>query len=148
MLGKLSKWLRIFGFDVEYTPPDVTDNDILERCRKNDLWLVTRDKGFRGRYGKLVMISALDIDSQLKEFLSRFPPDPNKFFTRCPVCNAVLIPRDSCELAGLIPEKIVELHKEVDWCENCKKAFWKGTHYDNMLAYINTIIAEVQNAHS
>jgi uncharacterized protein with PIN domain len=148
MLGKLCKWLRIFGFDVEYTSPDMTDNEILEKCRQGDLWLITRDKGFKGRYGKLVLISAPNIDQQLKEFLSRFPPDSEKFFSRCPVCNRILVPRDSRELVGLVPEKIIDLHKEIDWCETCGKGYWKGSHYDKMVAYMKTVIAEDMNADS
>ncbi|MFW3147330.1 MAG: Mut7-C RNAse domain-containing protein [Thermoplasmatota archaeon] len=135
MLKKLSRWLRIAGYDV--LSPDVdTDEEIVALAMRTGRIVLTRDKDLSNRRGiEALRIVSDELKEQLEEFLLQFPresfaPGP----TRCPLCNGSLRrykkgkgPNPEMEID--IPSKVKE---EMDFfyvCSSCRKIYWEGTHW-------------------
>ncbi|MFB6092525.1 MAG: Mut7-C RNAse domain-containing protein [Haloquadratum sp.] len=144
MLGKLTTYLRMCGYDTEYvldvdgewgrTPGhDPTDDEILARVRASERTLLTRDSDLASRADDAVLLSSRDVRDQLREVrdagYSLSLADPP---TRCGACNGELRPVDSDEpLPAYAPDPA-----ETDcWrCLACGQAFWKGSHWDDVAA--------------
>ena len=70
MLGKLSRWLRFFGFDTFYIKGDVDDDELLKIAENEGRVILTRDKQLIIRAIKrkldFIKIDSIDLDDQLK----------------------------------------------------------------------------------
>ncbi|TFG55378.1 MAG: hypothetical protein E4H30_07370 [Methanomassiliicoccus sp.] len=65
MLGSLSRWLRLLGYDAEYVR-DASDREMLSLLQGNDRLLLTRDRQLAERAGdRGVLITVTDLNSQL-----------------------------------------------------------------------------------
>ncbi|MEM0139266.1 MAG: Mut7-C RNAse domain-containing protein [Ferroplasma sp.] len=138
MLKRSCEWLRIMGYDTSY--PDCRyDNDILKKCILNDMVLLTRDYEFYRRYNKSIYIDSVNFIDQLREVIGMFPPDPSKFFNRCPKCNTVMVNVSSDRL-GSGYESVRQRFKTVKYCPNCGQYFWNGSHYEKIMAQLSLIL--------
>ncbi len=135
MLKRSCEWLRLMGYDISY-PECHDDNDILKYCIKNDLILLTRDYEFYKRYNKSIFIDSTDYVEQVREIISMFPPDKNKFFTRCPICNSELVDVESKAMDNNY-NMVKSNFKTVKYCKKCNKYYWKGSHYKKIKNEIN-----------
>jgi hypothetical protein len=66
---------------------------------------------------------------QLGEYI-----DLKKFsapFSRCNICNSVLIGVSREELKGRVPEYVYATQTTFSRCSSCGRIYWKGTHFDN-----------------
>ena len=142
MLGKLCRWLRLMGFDVQYAPSDMLDSRIVEKCSDEDLFLITRDLDLSRRYERSLYIAPDDYISQLREFISMFPPDPELFFSRCPICNGVLDRTDDAKIMEGLPDGIRKRHTYVYLCKACGKIYWEGSHYDSIRKTLATVMED------
>jgi uncharacterized protein with PIN domain len=70
--------------------------------------------------------------------MSRFAlaPSEDKLFTRCSLCNAPLAPVEKQSVQDRVPPKAFARHDHFWTCRACDKIYWKGTHYDEMLALL------------
>ena len=65
MLGRLAKWLRIFGYDTVYIEENERSNRILKSLQENRI-LLTRDQRLsKKRAWKLVLIKSDEIHGQI-----------------------------------------------------------------------------------
>ncbi|MFZ3168732.1 MAG: DUF5615 family PIN-like protein [Candidatus Methanoperedens sp.] len=95
MLGRLSRWLRIFGYDtLEIRKQENEDDLLLELAEKEDRILISQDallirKAIRkGIRAYLVRSSA--IMEQLREMRSEFQLDLEPEMDRCTLCNSII----------------------------------------------------------
>ncbi len=132
MLGKLAKWLRLMGYSVIYVSNNVSDDEIINQCRNDGSFLLTRDKVLHERYRDSMLIESDNFHDQLRQFVSSFKPDESNFFTRCPLCNSILISHISSEFHGVLPEHIILMNDEIFVCDGCGKMYWRGTHYSSI----------------
>ncbi len=151
MLGKLATWLRIAGYDTIYI------GDIDCDCEEDDYMLVhypdrvllTKDKMLYRRAvkcgRKVFYISSNDVVGQLKEVRELgvvFQP----VMDRCSVCNTPLRrPTDEEAEEVMRREGIKEdLRRvyELWYCEKCKKLYWMGGHWRNMLRFLRMVNEE------
>jgi len=139
MLGKLAKWLRLMGYSVSYVSSDVSDDDIIRQCRMDGSFLLTRDKLLHNRYKDSMYLNSDNFHDQLKQFISTFKPDESNYFTRCPICNSILVSQPSSNFRGMLPENILMMHDEIFVCSGCGKLYWKGTHYFSIKETIRSI---------
>lgn len=144
MLGKLSKWLRMMGFDVAYPQKDMTDSEIMEVCDVEARILLTRDHELYSRYARSVLIRSGNFKSQVVQFIAGFPPHEERYFTRCTECNALLTKEETEAAAEGVPDSVRERGLTVWSCRNCGKVYWKGTHYDRILRQIRKFEAEIK----
>lgn len=121
MLGKLSRYLRILGFSVQYESDGIDDNRIIGICKENSYILITRDRILSEKYKPSVLIHSTDTMNQIREFTSIYPPDRSLAFTRCTSCNGNLI-------SVKLDENDYRSKMNPHICDSCGKLYWSGTH--------------------
>lgn len=134
-LGRLTRWLRLLGIDVEYMKRKRNlEGDSFPEERK----VITKRQDPSLKY--FVRIEADRVSSQVKEFLEKegivlFEKD---FFTRCSLCNSPLRETGKEEaLSFSVPEFILLSTKRFLVCDLCGKAYWPGTHRARFLDAIH-----------
>ena len=142
MLGKLARWLRLMGFSVEYATSDLSDRDIIQYCKDNDLLLITRDKELAVRYKKSLYMESDNHVDQLRSFTSIFKPDPKLYFSRCPLCNGQVNRIRTPDYVGHLPEGVRIRQNVVYVCGECGKVYWEGSHFQAILKKLNQINQE------
>ncbi len=142
MSGKIAKWLRILGCNVLYARSSISDSRLLGITKGRVL--VTRDKelGYRAeKSGESAILISEDTVEALalisKEFSVNLKIDPKA--TRCPFCNARLILVGRSAVADKLPREVVNSHTKFLICPSCRKTFWFGTHYWNMLRTLSKV---------
>jgi uncharacterized protein with PIN domain len=140
-LGKLARLLRMLGFDSLYRP-DFTDAEIVALGSEEMRIILTRDvellKANAVTHG--YWVRATLPGEQVKEVLDRFDLLAQvRPFQRCMVCNAPIDQVDKSAVLSSLPRKVRELHDEFFRCSGCRKVYWKGTHYQEMMAQIQNL---------
>jgi uncharacterized protein with PIN domain len=137
-LGKLTKYLRILGFDTI----SLHGPDRLNEYRNLDappLFFTKRTK--YTLYEPTVFIRANRIEEQLKEIGDIIMPHINgrMFMTRCVECNSLLesVPKE--EIESRVPEYIYHHHEKFRVCPSCNKIYWEGTHIEHIKERIGTL---------
>ncbi len=137
-LGKLTKYLRMLGFDTLYRN-DFGDEEIINISLKDHRIILTRDKRLLNsrRVTHGYYIRAIDKHEQLTEVVYKFDlVSQFKPFTRCMTCNSFLISKTPYQVTDITSKDIVTRYKEFYYCENCNKVFWKGSHFKRMESQI------------
>lgn len=128
MVGKLSTYLRMCGYDTAYAlDRGVEDDDtILELVDSEGRTLLTRDVRLAERADESLLLESLDVVDQLRELEDRdfdlSLADPG----RCSDCNGELVRDDGP------PPDHAPVGKTVWRCRNCGKRFWKGSHWESV----------------
>jgi len=147
MLKKLAIWLRIFGYDTLYVGDlDIKgDEDDFLVNNYRDRILLTRDKELYRRSLKsrpVILIKSDDVAEQIKE-LKKLGLRFEIRMERCSVCNTPLRkPSDEEAVEVMKREGIKEdLRKKYElwYCEKCKKLYWMGSHWRNMIRFLRRI---------
>ena len=130
-LGKLAKWLRILGYDTVYDRGTI-DRAFLNRGIREGRSVLTKRKDMARRdyRGRMLVVSSDDLPGQLREVIDAFEltPDRSSYFTRCLLCNEVLleVPREEAE--PFVPPYVYETQKRFVKCPSCGRFYWAGTH--------------------
>lgn len=146
MLGTLAKWLRFFGFDTAYVTEKISDDEILRIVEREQRMLLTRDKELIIRAEKkniaVLCINSINLDTQLVSVLHQLKEPINKeaVLSRCSLCNDVLEKISKQQINDLVPPKVSVNQQDFWQCPNCKKIYWKGSHYENMIQKIQSLI--------
>jgi uncharacterized protein len=130
-LGKLTKYLRILGFDTI----SINDLNMLNRYKNQDdppLLFTKRMKTIS--YQPAIFIQSNRIQEQIKEIKNSIKPYMNSdnFMTRCIGCNTLLESAEKTDIEARVPEYIYHHHEEFKVCPSCKKVYWEGTHAEQM----------------
>jgi hypothetical protein len=145
MLGKLTRWLRMIGQDVEYSVK-FSDSELLELAKKENRVLLTKDLEL---YQRAIAkgIDALYLEGKteserLAELAKRYDLtltiDMEK--SHCPICNTKLKETTKELLLGEV-EKNTFLYYDKFWkCPNCGQVYWQGPHWEK----INNILNQAQ----
>ena len=144
MLGKLTKWLRILGYDTTYPISDEDITLILTARRENRI-LLTRDTNLikRKNICDYLFIKSDQWEEQLLEVIRglKLIIDFNlNMFSRCSLCNTPTIKIDKRKVEGLVPPYVFLTQKEFFYCPSCQKYYWKGTHWQRMKEKIEKLI--------
>lgn len=142
-LGKLASLLRLAGFDAVIVLEDAEAAEMSARDRRV---LLTRDVGLLKR--ALVVtgywVRQTDPERQFVEVLERYDlaggMDP---FTRCIRCNTPLVPADPSVVAGKVLARTRETFNEFHECHRCGRVYWRGSHYERLLAVLDRVRARV-----
>ncbi len=122
MLGRLSRWLRLLGYDARMlalpparVPPGAA--------------LLTRRRSLAGRQG-VVLVEADRLEDQLAQALAQLDlrPDPALFFSRCLDCNLPVEPLARELARDMVPEHTLHNAQSFSRCPGCGKVFWPGSH--------------------
>jgi hypothetical protein len=147
-LGRLATGLRLLGFDTLFGPD--FDDAVLARCSSSTgRILLTRDRGLLKRgevvYGYCVRSS--DPNEQGVEVLRRFDLfEAVQPFRRCLRCNGRLAEVAKEAVAERLEPRTLEHYDEFYECDTCGRLYWKGSHYDAMLRYVERVRASQRAA--
>ena len=142
MLGKLARWLRMMGHDVQYSTT-LNDSELLETTKKENRILLTRDLELYQRAiaknAQAYYIEGQTEAEHLAELSQRFGISLTIDLTqsRCPKCNTHLrsVPKE--DVAEKV-EKNTLLHYNEFWnCSNCGAIYWQGAHWAKIFATLD-----------
>ena len=137
-LGRLTKWLRILGFDTEYYNSDNIGTLIVSALRDKRI-IVTRRKKIDSL--KTVVIESDEIRGQIRELINKLnlTIDESLMFSRCTICNELIEEVFKEEIRSKVPPYVYETQKNFYQCRKCKKVYWQGTHWGNVQRYLKEI---------
>jgi uncharacterized protein with PIN domain len=149
MLGRLSRWLRLLGYDtLEIRKQENEDDLLIELAENEGRILVSRDRLLVRKALKKGIIAYLiqssEINEQLKEmhreFDIRFEPEMD----RCTLCNSAIRKArpDEMALAGkkdYVYQARLESGTEFWICDNCGQVYWQGKHWKNIIETVEKL---------
>ena len=134
-LGRLSKWLRILGFDARYEPSGNKSFAMIEALKEERV-VLTRNLRFGTRHGgNVIFIKHDELLDQLKDLFSQVDlktAGGHQLFSRCTVCNVRLESISKAQVRERVPAYVYETHDEFMRCPKCARVYWKGTHWGNV----------------
>ena len=140
-LGRLTRYLRMMGFDVYYKN-NLSDDEIVKISSIERRAILTRDIGIlkRTEVTHGYFIRSHKVEKQTEEVVKRFDLQKSiKEFTRCLECNTELIKIAKEKIAVDLPPKVKQSQEEFYKCPGCAKLYWKGTHHQKMLSLVQKI---------
>lgn len=143
-LGRLAAFLRMLGVDTLYRN-DFTDPQLAEISAAEDRILLTRDRRLlmRKSVRRGYCLRSLDTFTQLREVLRRYELfEKITPFQRCLRCNTILEPVSKAEVLDRLEPLTRQYYDDFHRCPNCAQIYWKGSHYERMLAVIDRLRAD------
>jgi uncharacterized protein with PIN domain len=137
MLGKLTRWLRILGHDVEYTG-SMDDKELMQKAKKEDRVLLTRDvelfKQAIAKGAEAFLIEDPNQTANLASLAKRFKIklEVNVKISRCPKCNGTIRTVSKSEIADKIPLTTSSNYNEFWQCQQCAQVYWRGAHWNRI----------------
>ena len=138
--GRLARWLRVLGFDAEYTAAgDLAE--IARLARQAGRKVITRNGSLAGRLGAgSILLRSEQLMSQLREVVSQVGAERCEPFSRCNVCNARLEEVEKRLVEGRVPDYVYANHDRFSVCPVCGRYYWQGTHWHKMIGEIEQIL--------
>jgi|GEM_PF-122175 hypothetical protein len=145
MLGKLTTWLRIAGYDTLYVSElnILGDEDTYMLRNHRDRILITKDRNLYARClkeeRKAILIKSDRLAGQMKE-LQKLGISFEPVMDRCSVCNSMLR-KPSAEEARRVMDREgisedLAAKYELWYCQRCDKLYWMGSHWRNMMKFL------------
>ena len=132
MLGTLAKWLRILGYDTVFEP-GLDDHQLVRQARAEGRTILTCDRQLAERRGVCtLLVTANDLDDQVLQVLADLHLEPERSYSRCPVCNTTLQEIDIEMARTLVPAYVARTQKQFKSCPGCQRVYWRGTHWQKM----------------
>jgi len=140
-LGRLTRNLRLLGFDVAYRQ-NADDRQLLEVMARENRALLTRDR-------RLLMHAIVqhgywprsqNADEQTIEVIRRF--DLSELiapFTRCLRCNAPLEEAAKADIIGKLEPLTKIYYDQFRRCPDCKQIYWSGSHFPKLQRRVEEI---------
>jgi len=134
MLGKLTRWLRMLGQDVEYSN-NTEDSQLLAMAKDEDRILLTRDfELYQRAVGKGIdafYVEGETGEDKLAKLAERFniPLEIDMTVSRCPKCNSVVRQVSSEEAVGKVLKRTLDHYEEFWKCSKCGQVYWQGAHW-------------------
>ena len=144
-LGRLTRWLRLLGFDTAYGG-EAADDLLAERAHDENRVLLTRDRGLLKR--NLVVfgycLRSTDSREQLSAVLRRYGLiDQTEPWRRCLRCNGLLRPVAKVDVLDRLEPKTKLYYDEFQQCAACGQVYWRGSHFGEL----ERLVAEVKSEH-
>ena len=146
-LGKLASYLRILGFDTAFSET-IDDNTLLQKASGERRTLLTRDSKLKSRthpYG-FFLVEEDDPLRQLGNVVIclELKIDPKCLFDRCSLCNELCLIVNKGEISDEVFPFILKTQEVIKQCPSCKRYYWRGSHYKNILRKLIAAIPEKQ----
>ena len=129
-LGKLSKWLRILGFDTLFESGALS-RSIFENleCERILLTRIEKIRKISGDHRVVFIKSNYPID-QLKQVINDvgITNEDLRPFSRCTPCNSLIVNIQKDAVVGRVPDYIWETHDAFSRCPQCERIYWSGSH--------------------
>jgi len=134
MLGKLTRWLRMLGQDVEYSN-NMEDSELLAIAKEERRILLTRDSELyqrsTGKGVEAFYLEGLTGEEKLAEVAKRYglPLEIDMSESRCPKCNSLIKPISPEEASDKVEKNTLEHYHEFWQCSKCQQVYWQGAHW-------------------
>lgn len=143
-LGKLAAYLRMVGFDTLYRN-DYQDEELAQISSQEERILLTRD--IRLLMRRIIVfgywIREKEPGRQLLEVLRRYGLFGEIIpFKRCLHCNGSLQPVDKEKIIHRLEPLTKIYYDEFRICPDCDQIYWKGSHYERMVVFIEHILRD------
>ncbi len=142
MLGSLARWLRILGYDTVYDN-QIEDDEIVHRCVVENRIALTRDVPLTERRDlpDALLIRSDRLMEQVREVLDYIGEAvaPDRFLTRCVVCNSVLESISKDAVRDEVPPYVFRTQQHFKRCPGCGRIYWGGTHREHILERLRDI---------
>ena len=144
MLGKLSRFLRFFGYSTLYRSDESVD-DMIERAQESSLIVLSQSKQIIARCHKLKLeaysLPTSSIEDQLSVLKSKLDialsVPPEKML--CSLCNGDITKKNKEDILDKIPSGTA-MHYDDFWqCEKCGKIFWLGSHWEDIKRIVERV---------
>jgi uncharacterized protein with PIN domain len=149
--GKLSKWLRIMGYNASLFTSE-EDSAMIKSALKENRIILTKDSQIMKRRlvtsGKLkvLFIEGDDPELQIQQVVNYLNLDYRfKPFSICLECNTKLTRKDKKDVKNQVPPHVYETQEYYMECPSCHRIYWKGTHWQAMNEELDKLIAIKQN---
>jgi uncharacterized protein with PIN domain len=138
--GRLARWLRILGLDVEYAPT-CEASAITRAARQSGRTVVTRNRAVAERMkGASLLLESEQLGRQLRQVVDRVGRARCAVFSRCSLCNARLEPVPRQAVRDRVPEYVYMTQEKFSVCPVCGRYYWRGTHWKHMLHEVDAIL--------
>lgn len=140
-LGRLAKWLRIFGFDTIYFKQPRFSKLLLVAMQENRI-IVTKNTRIGNHRGvRIVRVVSNILKEQLCEVFKSLGIniEEMRLFCRCTICNQELTRVSKDEVKGKVPEFVFDTQNEFLACNKCSRIYWQGTHWGNVKEVLDSI---------
>lgn len=140
-LRPLARYLRLLGFDTDYSP-ERDDPELADVSHRERRVLLTRDRGLLMRriVDRGLYVRNRDPDKQLREIMERLQfrncIDP---FSRCMECNGIIERMETEKALERVPPGVASWCREFFRCRECGKIYWKGSHYEKLLERVKSL---------
>lgn len=134
MLGKLTRWLRMLGQDVEYSR-SLNDEQLIKTAKAENRVLLTRDLKLyqlaRKRGVDTTLVKSATEAEKLAGLARRFDfrLEIDVAVSRCPKCNTSIRPVSKDEIVDRVPEATSTYYDEFWECHGCGQVYWRGSHW-------------------
>ena len=145
-LGRLTRNLRLLGFDVAY-PKNADDRQLLEIMARENRALLTRDRRLlmHGIVQHGYCPRSQNANEQTIEVVRRF--DLSELiapFTRCLRCNAPLEEAAKADVIDKLEPLTKIYYDQFRRCPDCKQIYWPGSHFPKLQKRIEEIRSRVR----
>jgi len=134
MLGKLTRWLRMLGHDVEYAS-SMGDKELIQKAKKESRILLTRDvelyKQAITKGADAFLVENPNQTANLANLARRFKfkLEIDMRVSRCPKCNSRIEAVSKASIADKIPTSTSTNYEEFWQCQGCGQVYWRGAHW-------------------
>jgi uncharacterized protein len=145
-LGRLAASLRLAGFDTLYRR-DFGDGELALVAAREHRILLTRDQALlkRRSVSHGCWLRETNPRLQFVDILRRF--DLTRLvqpFSRCLSCNEQLTEVSSEAVRDRLPPRVREQRDEFRVCRGCDRVYWKGSHYDAMVRFLDAAVIDAR----
>ncbi|MBN1526176.1 MAG: Mut7-C RNAse domain-containing protein [Candidatus Omnitrophica bacterium] len=140
-LGRLSKWLRILGFD---TVVEKDKRALVLRSLREDRVVLTRDSKMSRFTGtRMVKVNSDFVEKQLAQVIHELGLKINKgdLFKLCIICDEELVPAEKASVKELVPPYVYQTQENFMRCPKCSRIYWQGSHWE----LVNKFLQELQS---
>jgi len=145
MLGKLTRWLRMLGHDVEYYRV-ADDKKLVWLAESQKRVLLTSDQKLHQQMLKkgldTVLVNVSD-DAQRLAILAKrygFQLIIDLNISRCPKCNSSLAKVTKQKVLDKIPKMTSTYYTDFWECISCGQVYWQGSHWKQIQTTLNEAI--------
>lgn len=134
MLGRLTRWLRLLGYDTEYLNV-MEDKQLLAIAKDEKRILLTHDlqlykqataKGSDAFYVE-GQTQAEKLACIAKRYSLKLSVDMTK--SRCPKCNAQVKHVTKRDVDGRVEKNTYARYEDFWICPKCRQVYWQGAHW-------------------
>lgn len=143
MLGRLTRWLRLLGFDCAY-PGEIGDEDLVRLGVEQGRVVLTRDRSLpdEWRVTGIRVLRAEHSFDQVVEVLRSFDLGAAvRLFSRCSECNLALVDALPQQVADRVPPRVRAAQQEFRACPGCGRVYWEGSHTERMRRVAEQMLA-------